>query len=135
MNSQAARQQTDGVKDRYLEYLARSRSGEALTHIEQICNHKDGKDRRLGNDETGHCDLAAIGKVPGCRRLWERICQCAHCFLPLFTAAVFICPAIHIGYLDLRDASGPTTAAGSQPLGWRQSYMQAEVSWWTIQVS
>src|SRR5579864_8392703 len=89
MNGQAARQQADGVEDRRLEHLARSWSSEALPYIEKISNHKNREDRRLGNNEADHCDFAAIGQPPGCRRLRERICDCTHCFLPLLIATVF----------------------------------------------
>ena len=55
-----ARQQANGVEDRRFEHFARRRSGEALPHVEEIGHDENREDGRLGNDETGHGDLAAI---------------------------------------------------------------------------
>src|SRR6201987_1380097 len=131
MNGQAARQQADGVEERRLEHFAWSWSSEALPCIEKISNHKNREDRRLGNNEAGHGDFAAIGQPPGCRRLWERICHCTHCFLPLLITTVFI----RTGCLDPPDVSGPTMAGGSRPREWKRSYTQAGANLWPIQVS
>src|SRR5579864_5677127 len=131
MNGQAARQQADGVEDRRLEHLARSWSSEALPYIEKISNHKNREDRRFGNNEADHRDFAAIGQPPGSRCLWERTCDCTHCFLPLLIATVFI----RSGCLGLPDVSDPTMAGGSRPLEWKRSCTQAAANLWPIQVS
>ncbi len=112
MNGQAARQQADRVEDRRFEHFARGRSGDALPHIEQIGNHENREDRRLGNDETGHRDLAAIGRLQAADASGNGFAIALIAFF-LYSQRLFI----RNGCLDLRDASGPTTAGGSRPTG------------------
>jgi hypothetical protein len=80
MDRQAARQQADRVEDGRFKHFPRSRSCEAFPYIEQIRHDKDREDRRFGNDESSHRDLASIGKPPGCRRLREISCYRTHAF-------------------------------------------------------
>src|SRR5262249_20762572 len=73
-----------------LEHFLWSWSGETLSYIKEVGNDKNRKDRRLGNDERGHRDLAAIRQGPGLRCFRIRSCDCAHCSLPIFAAASVI---------------------------------------------
>src|SRR5262249_19251483 len=84
---ETARQQTDGVEDRCLEHVARSRSCEALSDVVEIGNDENREDGRLGDDERGHTNRPTIRETPSFGRFkgWRRDCICrAHRLLTFF---------------------------------------------------
>src|SRR3984893_10981925 len=74
MNRKAAGQQTDGEEDRCLQHFAGSRSAESLSQLKEIRDDENSEDRRLGDNEAGHPDLAPVWKLPFERDLsdWTR---------------------------------------------------------------
>ena len=100
MNGDAAREQADGAEDRQLQHLCRRGTAEALADVEDVGDDEDDEDRRLGHDEAGHADRAAIGQRP--RRLDSPVDQ-------QLRLTVFI---IRSPSPDLPDVSGPTRAGG-----------------------
>ena len=65
VNGQAAGKQTDRIKDRDPENVPRRRSGQTLANVEEVRNHEDYENRRLGGDQAEHPDSSALGQFPG----------------------------------------------------------------------
>src|SRR5258708_29039537 len=78
MDGETAGQKTNAVEDGWLEHIVRSRTGEALSCIEQVGHNENRKDGRFGDDEESHSDFAAIGESPGALRGSKRSCKCDH---------------------------------------------------------
>src|ERR1700722_4915856 len=74
MDREAAGQQAEGEENRRLQHFAGSGSGNALSQIKKVCDDENGEDRRLGDDEASHPDLALVWKLPVERSLgdWTR---------------------------------------------------------------
>ena len=52
---EAAGKQADGADDRNIEHIARSRSADALSQIENVSDDKDDEDRRLRDNQAQRC--------------------------------------------------------------------------------
>src|SRR3984893_11981935 len=78
VDRQAARQKANGVENRGLKHFARCRPLETFPCVKQISHNENGKDRRLGSDQAGHPDAAAIRKTPCGGRRNDRSCSRAH---------------------------------------------------------
>src|SRR5262249_40217114 len=90
MNGHAARKQADGEKHWNVKHLLWGRSTEALAHIKEVGDNKDGEDGRLGDNETIHPHSPTRGRSPSEFRFERCNCGYTHRNLPLLILPIWI---------------------------------------------